>query len=67
MTTSGISTSRRRTSSRIEIGVAPPSSDAWLACWMTGPSITGSENGMPISTASAPLAAAARTASFHPG
>ena len=41
-------------------GVAPPSSAACDACWITGPSITGSENGMPISIASAPLAAAAR-------
>ncbi len=34
---------------------------------MTGPSITGSENGMPISIASAPFAAAARMASCQPG
>ena len=33
---------------------------------MTGPSITGSENGMPTSTASAPAAAAASLASVQP-
>ena len=32
---------------------------ASLASWMVGPSITGSENGIPISMASAPAAAAA--------
>ncbi len=38
-----------------------------MPVWITGPSITGSENGMPISTASAPFAAAARIASCQPG
>ena len=33
------------------------------ASWMTGPSMTGSENGMPISMASAPASATARTTS----
>src|SRR6185437_4145212 len=33
---------------------------------MVSPSITGSENGMPISMASAPAAAMARTTSSHP-
>ena len=40
-----------RASSRIDTGVAPCSSARCDACWMTGPSITGSENGMPISIA----------------
>ena len=48
-------------------GVAPASSAACDACWITGPSITGSENGMPISMPSAPAAAAARMASSQPG
>ena len=57
---------RRRRSSRIAGGVAPASSARCDASWMTGPSITGSENGMPTSMASAPAAAAARMASSQP-
>ncbi len=48
-------------------GVAPGSSARCEAAWMTGPSMTGSEKGMPTSMASAPAAAAARTASAQPG
>jgi len=59
-------TSSERASSMIDTGVAPASSARCDACWMSGPSITGSENGMPISIASAPFAAADRTASCHP-
>ena len=36
------------------------------ACWITGPSITGSENGMPTSTASAPGGRRPSIASIHP-
>ena len=67
MTTSGISTSSSGTRSSTLSGVVPPSRAACDACWITGPSITGSENGIPISTASAPFAAAARIASSQPG
>ena len=45
---------------------APRSSACSDASWIIGPSMTGSENGIPISIASAPLAAAARTASVQP-
>ncbi len=44
-------------------GVVPARSARSLASWITGPSITGSENGMPTSMASAPAAASARTTS----
>ena len=44
-------------------GVAPDPSASAEACWMTGPSMTGSEKGIPISMASAPAAAIARTTS----
>ena len=47
--------------------VAPASSAFCEASWMTGPSITGSLNGMPISIASAPAATAARSACCQPG
>ena len=43
--------------------VSRPLERACDACWMTGPSITGSENGTPISIAVSPAADAARTAS----
>ena len=35
----------------------------WLAAWMTGPSITGSEYGSPISTASTPCSTMVLSAS----
>src|SRR3954451_20507827 len=44
-------------------GVAPMSSARCDASWIVRPSITGSENGIPISIASAPAAATARTTS----
>src|SRR6266571_9537373 len=39
---------------RIFLGVMPARKDLWLEAWITGPSAIGSENGMPISTISAP-------------
>ena len=47
------------------IGVAPRSSARWLASWIVRPSMIGSENGMPTSTASAPASTTARTTSCH--
>ena len=44
-------------------GVAPELSASAEARWMIGPSMTGSENGIPISIASAPAAPIARTTS----
>ena len=44
-------------------GVAPISMARRDASWMMRPSITGSEKGMPISMASAPASATARTTS----
>ena len=67
MTANGMPTSSPAAASRMDGGVAPASRATCDACWITGPSITGSENGMPISNPSAPAAAAARTASSHPG
>ena len=52
---------------RIPAGVAPCWRARIDAAWMVGPSITGSENGMPISMASAPAAATARTTSTQSG
>src|SRR5690349_12033316 len=46
-------------------GVAPRSSARWLASWIVRPSMIGSENGMPTSTASAPPSTTARTTSHH--
>src|SRR5690349_1867881 len=46
-------------------GVAPRSSARWLASWIVLPSMIGSENGIPISIASAPASATARTTSHH--
>src|SRR6476661_52942 len=51
----------------MEAGVAPLASARSDASWIVGPSITGSENGMPISIASAPASASARTTSIQPG
>src|SRR4051794_23789435 len=47
-------------------GVAPRSRARREASWMVRPSITGSENGMPTSMASAPASAMARTTSSQP-
>ena len=48
-------------------GVAPSASARSDASWIVGPSITGSEKGMPTSMASAPAAAQASTARSQPG
>ena len=70
----GCSTSSRRAApatsivaiaSITPIGVAPRSSARWLASWIVRPSMIGSENGMPTSTASAPASTTARTTSCH--
>src|SRR5260221_10077408 len=45
----------------------PPASARWVASWMTGPSISGSEYGRPISTMSAPASAMAVAAAIAPG
>src|SRR6185503_7738138 len=42
-------------------GVAPSSSARRDASWITGPSITGSENGIPTSIASAPASSSPRS------
>src|SRR6266540_4167923 len=44
-------------------GVAPSSSARREASWITGPSITGSENGIPTSIASAPASSSPRSSS----
>jgi len=46
-------------------GVAPRSRARRDASWMVRPSITGSENGMPISMASAPASAIAMSTSVQ--
>ena len=48
--------------SRQRGGVMPAASAAWAARWITGPSASGSENGMPTSIAVAPAATAAAAA-----
>ncbi len=45
----------------------PASSDRTDASWITGPSIMGSENGIPTSTASAPDATTAWSDSVQSG
>ena len=42
-------------------GVIPAARARWEASWITGPSMTGSENGIPTSMASAPAEATAST------
>src|SRR4051812_18483577 len=66
ITTSGTSMSSVAASPMTFAGVAPRSSARRDASWMVRPSITGSENGMPTSIASAPASAIARTTSSHP-
>ena len=44
----------------------PPASARCVASWMTGPSISGSEYGRPISITSAPACAIATAASAAP-
>ena len=63
MTANGTPASWPRSASSTVCGVAPDCKAFSDASWMTGPSITGSENGMPISMASAPASATARTVS----
>ena len=65
MTTTGIPTSIRLRSARIPSGVVPRSRARSDASWMVGPSIIGSENGIPTSMASAPAPARASTVSSH--
>ena len=61
--TSGADTSPRisRTSSSTLARVTPAASARWVARWITGPSASGSENGMPSSMTSAPRRAASTT------
>ena len=59
----GCSRRARAASATIFAGVAPSSSARCDASWIVRPSMTGSENGMPISMASAPASATARTTS----
>ena len=63
MTASGISTSNEAISSIICKGVTPAERTRSFASCIVGPSITGSEKGMPISIALAPASAAAEMAS----
>ena len=63
MVTSGTSISAVANSASTLSGVAPRCKANTEAAWITGPSMTGSLKGMPISMASAPAAAHARTAS----
>ena len=59
MATSGTPSRVSLSASSTEAGVAPPASALADASWMVGPSMEGSEKGMPISTASAPAATTA--------
>ena len=63
MTTRGTPTSTRLRSARIPSGVVPRSRARSEASWMVGPSIIGSEKGIPTSMASAPAPASASTVS----
>src|SRR3989475_1726376 len=63
ITTTGISSAARRIWSSTRGTVMPWSSAAWVERWMVGPSASGSENGTPTSTKSAPAAATSRRAS----
>src|SRR5437667_350292 len=56
ITTTGISSAARRIWSSTRGTVMPWSSAAWVERWMVGPSASGSENGTPTSTKSAPAA-----------
>ena len=57
MATSGTPASTSRSAVRMAPRFAPWASATSDASWIVGPSITGSENGMPTSMASAPAAA----------
>ena len=54
MGTSGQAARTLRTTSRVWVKPPPPCSERSMARWMTGPSATGSKNGTPISSTSAP-------------
>ena len=56
MTAIGTGASARAMPSRTWSGTVPRCSARSAASWITGPSIIGSEKGMPTSTASAPAA-----------
>ena len=56
MTATGTGASARAMPSRTSSGTVPRVSARRPASWITGPSIIGSEKGMPTSTASAPAA-----------
>src|SRR4051794_16659002 len=60
MSTTGRRSDSRAATSRIPCSVAPSASARVPAAWMTGPSASGSENGTPSSTRSAPASAQAR-------
>src|SRR3990172_7050049 len=68
MTATGTPSAASRTVLSTLSGVAPASRASREASWITPPSITGSENGMPTSTASAPAASSPRsTSASNPG
>ena len=57
MSTTGTRSESERASSMTEGTVAPAASARVPAAWITGPSASGSENGTPSSTRSAPPSA----------
>src|SRR6266511_1250740 len=63
MTTTGTRGAASSISESTPSAVAPASRASLDASWMTGPSMTGSENGMPTSMASAPAASSPRRTS----
>src|SRR5216110_3381092 len=63
MTTTGTGRRARAISSSTRGTVMPCSSAACVERWIVGPSASGSENGTPTSTKSAPAAATRRSAS----
>src|SRR5919198_889198 len=67
MTTTGIPRSASSIDSSTLRGVAPDSSAIRDASWITGPSITGSENGIPTSSAWPPLVTRSRSAPSRSG
>src|SRR6266850_5461318 len=63
MMTTGTASAASRIRVRTPAAVIPCSSAACVVRWMVGPSASGSENGTPTSTKSAPAAATRRSAS----
>src|SRR6266705_6359214 len=63
MMMTGTSTAAPRTRSSTRATVMPCSSAVWVVRWIVGPSASGSENGTPTSTKSAPASATRRSAS----